>query len=148
MAWFESSQYFDKKGNLTQDYIPPCESWNHEECSINKLAPKNFELPCIEADFFYKEGFKWGSVYEIQNDIWYEDPANIFIKLLENAWEIVDFEIDSLRYTSWIAEIWNTKLKKGDKIVLEQWSPSEYELSVWQKIYTINTVQNTIKKIN
>lgn len=48
----------------------------------------------------------------------------------------------------WTLHLNNIKLNKGEIIRLDQVTPTQFELSIWTKVYTIDTVQKSIIKID
>ena len=132
-----------KNWELKQDYIPPCESSNINECSNYR---EHMDLPPQEADWFDEKGFNWNE-YTIQKWELPEDPWFIVLELLKRNWIGAKF-IAYLRYNNVIAEIWHMKLNKWDKIILNNWWPNEYELIVWKQIYTFYPIENKIYKIS
>lgn len=119
------------------DYIPPCESENQNECNEIVMVP--------DAQFFEKKWFnkEWNE-YNIQ---WTnEDPAMIVLELFNKAKVWGEFTA-FLRYSEVIAKMWKIELKKWDKITLDKIWIWQYELNIWKKIYTVETVQNKIYEI-
>lgn len=115
--------------------------------SENKKECNDYIETVWDNQFFEEKWFNKDSTeYQIQSNNLTEDPAVIVLEMLRRNKVDRKF-IAFLRYTDAIAKIWNMVLKEKDKITLELWAPNEYELQVWNKIYTINTVQNSVNEI-
>ena len=131
------------ENSMDKGYTPPCESENIKEC-------RNYQ-PDIETvwdnQFFEEKWFNKDSTeYQIQSDALTEDPAIIVLEMLRRN-KIDKKFIAFMRFNDTIAKIWKMILKEKDKIVLNEGWPNEYELQVWKRIYTINTVQNSVNEI-
>lgn len=81
--------------------------------------------------------------YKVQMEDFSEDAWWIALELLSRN-NIPNNFINEIKHSSIIWEISQLKINEWDIIELEQEEPNQYNLLIWDKIYKIDLVQNTM----
>lgn len=129
--------------NMNEDLPYKYYDWSLDESDQVEITPPIWEAKWYDEAWFTNDAKE----YEMQQNMEPEDPGMIAFEIFKRN----DFPTEFIAAMRWwndiFVEIWKTELSKWDRIILDEWWPNEYELQVWNQVYALNTMQNTVFKV-